>query len=148
MVYIHILPANTEYNDDLIYDYAELEQQQTESNILTRLHFTGREQLTLSSVNVVGIHESFSRTRKTSLDNTPKYNCSLESLKVNKGKYIKILRTQYSPHESWGSPISHNASRMAMMSCPQKIIATQRDNYLNQSARCVSRPSKGFNAVE
>ena len=35
MVYIHILPANTEYNDDLIYDYAELEQQQTESNILT-----------------------------------------------------------------------------------------------------------------
>ena len=87
MVYIQILPANTEYNEEPIYDYVQLEQQQRDSSVLTLgALFTGRKQLTLSSVNVVGTHESFTRTRQTSLDNTPKYNCSLGSLKVIKGK--------------------------------------------------------------
>lgn len=35
LVYIQILPVNTEYYEDLIYDYAKREQQQTESSIPT-----------------------------------------------------------------------------------------------------------------
>ena len=50
MVYIQILPANNEYNEEPIYDYVQLEQQQRESSILTLdALFTGRKQLTLSS---------------------------------------------------------------------------------------------------
>lgn len=97
------------------------------------VHLTGREQLTLSSVNVVGIHESLTGTRQTSFDNTPKYNCCLVRLKVNNGK-SRYRSKYYLFIKVWGSPTSHNALSMAMMSRPKKQLSFHKALILRESA--------------